>query len=1046
MVAPIYIIAVALGIAFLLAFLKSRGSKVAEFIMELTIAFMAFISLQWLIGFLSGTVTEKTVYTAGFEPPFSINLVMGKMEAFFASLVNVAGLLGGVYLRKRLKEQGANAVIVYLLLFMGLNAIIMTRDIFNLFVFLEISSVAIVGLILLQRDVNAIAAGFKYLMAIGVISGLMLIGIIFVYQFTGSLYLNDIIGANLTTFKGGIVAVFLVLIAVVLELKPFPANGWALDVYQSANPGLAALISAAFASALIFVLHKLMPIAGSDWQIIFATIGAVTFVGSNLLGIKQSSARRLLGYSSVGQMGLLVMITGLTQFLNDKLTLIAYGILISHYLAKAGLFWLAGIIENDNIRNWSVLRKKPFLLVIFGTFVFALIGFPPFPSFFAKWELIMQLAANAGYTWVVLILLGSFLEGVYLFRWLGYAIKLDNLDLPDFKITWEKIIPVAIVSVGLYILGYFATPIAGGAGNLNFIAIAFVIVIFLVDFLPAKLKNAIAIAAIALYGYTFMPGLYETDGLRFFFSIIFIIGGILTLIPGFAYSGKRRGFYPAVLLMYAGLGELLTAETMLQFFFAWEIMTIGSYILIIRGKHSITHGYSYMLFSVGGAYLLLAGFGIAFASSGMQNLEALANITTLAGWASALIAIGFMTKTATLGLHIWLPGAHAEAESDVSPMVSAILLKAGVFGLVLLLIHLGADKAMEHPLVYVLGWLGALTALIGNLSAVFQEDAKRLLAYSSIGQLGYILFAFAIMTHVGWLAGFTYTINHFLYKALLFLIIGGIVLRLKTHNMYEMGGLIKRMPYSFIAVLVGIIALAGMPPLSGFAGKWLFYNAGIERGWYFQGAIVFFAGIIAFLYLYRLIHAIFLGQLKDKHRTVQEISPWFLIPAYILIIGIMVFSAMPELVLKPVGQFTAQYFPNETLQWQADGTAIGQLGYWNNTQIMIVVMGAFALILLWLLMLNRNAKKVEQFNMVYASERPERPETTHIAYNMFAHYNKALGFISTPRITGVWNWISEGVHALADQVRRIYTGNGQAYILHVLAYIVIVYLLTTGGF
>lgn len=442
---------------------------------------------------------------------------------------------------------------------------------------------------------------------------------------------------------------------------------------------------------------------------------------------------------------------------------------------------------------------------------------------------------------------------------------------------------------------------------------------------------------------------------------------------------------------------------------------------------------------------MLAGMGIAYAVTNLTGLEALSNITEYAGWAFTLIAIGFMTKTATLGVHIWLPGAHAEAESDVSPMVSAILLKAGVFGLVLLFISMGAENAADHSLMYVLGWLGAITALMANLAAVFQEDAKRLLAYSSIGQLGYILFAFTIMTHVGWLAGLTYTINHFMYKAILFLIVGGIVLRLKTHNMYEMGGLIKRMPYSFIAVLIGIVALSGLPPLSGFTGKWLFYNASIGKGWYFQGAVIFFSGIIAFLYLYRLIHSVFLGQLKDEHHTVKEISPWFLVPSYILILGIMVFSALPEVILQPFGKVTAEFFPSSPLEWKGDGTAIGQLGYWNGSQIMIIVMAAFALMVLWLIMLNRNAKKIKQFNIVYAGERPERPETTHISYNMFAGYNKALGFLVAPGITKAWKWISESITEIADQGRRIYNGNGQTYLVHVLAYVIIVYLITTGG-
>ena len=1046
MVDPVYIVGAGLGMAFLLGLIKKAGKDAAATVMLLTLVFMTFVSVQWLYSTLFAGASPHYTFTAGFQPPFSISLLMGKTEAFFTTLINAAGLLGGLYLWERLKKQGANAMIVFLLLFVGLNVMVMTRDIFNLFVFLEISSVAIVGLVLIQKEDQAIAAGFKYLIATGIISGIMLIGIIFVYQYAGSLYINDIIENDLTTIKGGLLALFLILIAVALELKPFPANGWALDLYQSAHPGIGALVSAGFASAMFFVLHKLMPLAGTEWNEAFATIGAVSFLGSNLFGIKQGHARRLLGYSSVGQVGLLVMIAGLSQFLNEKFTLIAYGIIISHYLAKAGLFWLNGIIQKDGLREWAVLRKKPFLLVIFGTFIFALIGFPPFPSFYAKWELIMQLSSGAGYIWIAVILTGSLFEAIYLFRWLGYAIKLDHTALPSFKLCWNRILPVVIAALGLFVLGYYATPIAQGAGNINLIPLGFVVLIFFLDFLPARIKNILAIAAMAFYGYMIMPGFYESDGLRFIFSIIFIMGGILTLVAGFAYTGKRPGFYPAVLLMYAGLGQLLTAETMLQFFFAWELMTVGSYILIIRGKRSMPHGFSYMMFSVAGAYLMLAGFGIAYAGSGLTGLHALVDIPLFANWAYVLIAIGFMTKTATLGLHIWLPGAHAEAESDVSPMVSAILLKAGVFGLVLLFIQMGAENASQHTLMYVLGWLGAITALVANLSAVFQEDAKRLLAYSSIGQLGYILFAFSLMTHVGWLAGFTYTLNHFLYKALLFLIIGGIVLRVKTHYMYEMGGLIKRMPYSFIAVLIGIVALAGMPPLSGFAGKWLFYNAGLAKGWYFQGGIVFFAGIIAFLYLYRLIHSIFLGQLKDKHRTVKEISPWFLVPAYILILGIMVFSAKPGWILRPFGQVTAQYFPADPLQWKADGTAIGELGYWNGTQIMIIVIGVFALITLWLILLNRNAKKVEQFNIVYAGERPERPETTHISYNMFSAYNKALGFLVAPVISGMWHRAYSGLHDFADQLRRIYNGNGQTYAIHLLAYVVIVYLLTTGGF
>ncbi|MFW6103902.1 MAG: hypothetical protein ACOC59_02430 [Bacteroidota bacterium] len=162
---------------------------------------------------------------------------------------------------------------------------------------------------------------------------------------------------------------------------------------------------------------------------------------------------------------------------------------------------------------------------------------------------------------MAVIIIGSFLEGVYLFRWLSYALKLDYQEIPAYQVPWNKILPITFVSIGLYMLGYFATPIASGAVNISFLPLAMVMVIFFLDFLPASLKNVLAISALAYYGYMTMPGLYESESLRFIFSIIFIIGGILTLLAGFAYKDKRKGFYPAALLMYVGLGQLLTADT-----------------------------------------------------------------------------------------------------------------------------------------------------------------------------------------------------------------------------------------------------------------------------------------------------------------------------------------------------------------------------------------------------------------------------------------------------------------------------------------------------
>ncbi len=1038
MISPIHIISIGLGVAFSLGFVNKKAKNLAVVLMLLAIALMGTISATWLAKLYAGAEAVQ-IFTAGFKPPYSINLLMGIHEAFLTSIINLVGLLGGLYLLGSLKKAGNHAIMVFLILIMGLNVVIMTRDAFNLFVFMEIVSIATAGLIIITETGKSVQAGFKYLLATGIISGIYLLGIVFAYYYSGTLNIDGLAVANLSVLKGGSVAVMMVLVSLVLELKPFPANGWALDVYEAANPGIAALISAASATAFYFVLYKVLAIADSNWYNIIAIAGLITFVGSNLFGIKQDKAQRLLGYSSVGQLGLLMAILGLKPYLGEKVEFIAVTILISHYLAKAGLFWLAGLIEKENLKDWAVLRRKPYLLVLFGTFVFALIGFPPFPSFYGKWELILSLSASHQYFIVALILIGSFLEGIYLFRWLGFAIKMDFDGLPEIKLEWNKLVPIVLFGVLAYATGYYTSTFMDGLQGMNYIPLLFIVLLYFIDFLPIYIKNTFAIIGMAFYSYLTLPELYNTDLLRFIFSAIFVVGGILTLIAGYAYKGKRQGFYPVAMLMYVGLAMIIQATNTLGFFFGWELMTAGSYFLIIRGKKSMPHGLSYMLFSIAGAYAILAGFGLSFAETLSITLASLSQISINTTLIFSLLVVGFMTKTASLGLHIWLPGAHAEAESDVSPMVSAILLKAGVFGLMILMIAMGHSPEAAN-IAYVLGWLGAITALIGNLAAAFQEDAKRLLAYSSISQLGYILFALAMMSHLGWMTAMVYSINHFLYKAILFLTIGAVVLRVGTHYMYKMGGLIKNMPMAFIAVLIGIIALSGVPPLSGFAGKWLFYNAVIDKHWYFQGAIVFFSGIIAFLYLFKLIYSVFLGQLKDNLRHVKDISIWFAIPVYILIIGIMIFSAKPQWILQPLGAMISQWYPDSALSWDG-GLAHAPYGYWNGSGVMITVGIMFSVLFGWLLLVSRKATKVSQFNIVYSAEAPQRPETTHMSYNIYAGYNKALGWLVAPKITEFWETMSDWAHSVAHYGRQLYSGNTQVYLTYVVAYMLAVYFI-----
>ena len=1048
MVDPIYLIVLALGTAFLLGLPKKTAPALQVGLTILALAAMTALAGTWAYGILTGSAVETAVYTAGFEPPLSINLFMGRAEAVILTLINLAALLSALSLTGEHRHASTYMLMLLMVFVMGLNGVVMTRDLFNLFVFIEIVSIASAGLIALRSSLNQLSAGFKFIIAGALASGLMLIGIVFTYYLTGSLNI-DVIGKIMTPALAstGFVGLFLVFMGVMLELKPFPVNGWGLDAYEASVPGVSALVAAGTATALFYAFTKVMDMMGPVFLPASAVIGALSFLGMNILALKQEKAQRLLGYSSISQMGLIVLAFSLIRLFDlENGAFILFGLLVSHALAKALLFWLSGIIQRELLTEWGVMKEKKILIAPFVVGIAALLALPPFPSFFAKWDLVMGLASRGGLVWMFIILGGSLLEAVYLMRWFGNAVK--NPGDGVVKLIWKlgTVIPVVAAAALLLGLGFASTGLSVFEVDFNWILLAAVVVLMLVDFLPGIVKNLILMGAIGYYGYGFVMA---AESYRSVFALIFTIGALVTLIPGFGEKGRRTGFYPAAALMFAGLIGLIEATEFLGFFLSWEIMTLGSYFLILRGKESKPHALSYMLFSLGGAYLILAGFALAYAGTGSTSLslEVLkaAAVIPGSGIIFALLAVGFMTKMASAGLHIWLPGAHAEAETDVSPMVSGILLKAGVFGLLMTAISVGEQSIGPVNLPYVLSWIAVITALVANYMAAMQEDAKRLLAYSSIGQMGYALFGISLMSHLGWLSALTISIVHCIYKVTLFLAVGGVVKRTGTKNMYQMGGLIGRMPLSFISVLISIIALSGIPPLAGFSGKWIAYNAVLEKRWILQGAVAGTAGIVAFLYLFRLIFAIFLGQLKDNHRKVRE-APFFIILPQMLMLGVvMYFSFLPGSLLRPIGEILKDFAPAGALEWQGN-LAISQYGYWNGVAVMWVFMALFVVFFLILTINGRKAQWIKQFNIVYAAERPSRPETTHFSYNFFAPVRKALGFLEYPFTTRFWDGVADFFHAVAGFFRRVYTGNGQTYLLQLVVFVVLTFMLTKGGF
>ncbi|SFJ05687.1 proton-conducting transporter membrane subunit [Celeribacter neptunius] len=1039
MVSPLLILAAGLGAAFLLGLLRQTSERAAFYVTIAALGFMGFIALSWTVGLALGDALPVMITTAGTAPPFAINLFMGGMEAALISVVTLTGLLSAFYMRKDLLRLGRRVMAVLLVLIMALSGLIMTRDLFNLFVFIELIVIASAGLILLSRDTRALGAGFKYLVVSQVISILLLVGVIFTYHANGSLNIDDI-PARPMVFTGASLAIFLVLIALVLELKPFPANGWALDIYESAHPGFSAIFSAASGTAAAFAAFKLFDVAGPAWLPLATGIGIVTFVGANLLALAQSHDRRLLGYSSVGQIGLVLMVIGQADILGATLPYVAGGILISHAVAKSGLFWLSGLVKGRELSDWAALRDNPVLIVAFATFIAMLTGLPPFPAFYAKWALVHALMANGAFALTAAFLIAALIEAAVLFRWFGMAIKRESRRAVVVNLTYEAVVLLAMGTS--FVLSWIWGAASGQENLITLVPLLFALLFLPLDIFPAKAKNLLAIAGLVVW---FALSFHGLDPIRLVFLIIMVLGGALLLLASFHAEGRRMGFYTPAMLMFAGMALLITSETSFQFFAAWEFLTVGSYFLILRGHDSEPHALSYIVFSLGGAFALLAGFALASGGKFTFFVSELSEIAPqVAPYVFVLLAIGFLTKTAVMGLHIWLPGAHAEAETDVSPMVSGILLKAGLFGLFILLLEMGHQTLYGIDLTVVLVWLGALSAFVGAVLAAFQEDAKRLLAYSSISQMGYAVFGLALMNHLGWLLALMFAINHFVYKSMLFLAVGGVKERTHTKLMYKMGGLITLMPYTFVSVLVGIIAMSGVPPLSGFGGRWIFYNAIMSTDLRLPMILVFMSGPVGFLYLFRLIHSIFLGQPKDELRMVKEAPFWIVAPQMLFVAFLIAFAALPGMILRRVDGYIGQIFGDQPLTWS--GRIVdSQFGTWNPVAIWGVIAVVFITILLLLIWMNHNAQRVKQFNIVFSAERPFKPQTTHFAWNFFAPYRKAMGFLEAPIATGFWTGVSNALHGTAEFTRKFYTGNGQTYAVQLLLFVVAVYLIVLGS-
>ncbi|HEU5218814.1 MAG TPA: proton-conducting transporter membrane subunit, partial [Gemmatimonadales bacterium] len=386
--------------------------------------------------------------------------------------------------------------------------------------------------------------------------------------------------------------------------------------------------------------------------------------------------------------------------------------------------------------------------------------------------------------------------------------------------------------------------------------------------------------------------------------------------------------HAGVALLLAAMVGVVTAQAIVPFLLAWETMAVGAYFLIVfESERNDTRraGFVYLVLTHAGTLALIAMFLAWSAHRPDLTFAGLASGPALpAGGAIVLVLalLGFGVKAGIAPLHFWLPGAHAAAPSHVSALLSGVMLKMGIYGLLRVIVLIGAIPAWW-------GWLllslGLASGVLGVLWALGQHDVKRVLAYSSVENVGIIVMGLGLgvlgqvyrdprVTILAFTAVLLHTLNHALFKTLLFLGAGALVRATHTRLIDRLGGVSRRMPLTALAFGIGTVAIIGLPPLNGFVGEWVALQALLatgRQGGVLPPAVFAAAGLaliagLALACFVRVGGAVFLGRPRSAAATRAQADDWtLLLPMFPLALSCLVIGLIPRLVVNPASALAA---------------------------------------------------------------------------------------------------------------------------------------------
>ncbi len=398
--------------------------------------------------------------------------------------------------------------------------------------------------------------------------------------------------------------------------------------------------------------------------------------------------------------------------------------------------------------------------------------------------------------------------------------------------------------------------------------------------------------------------------------VLLLIASVSTVVLPFAARSvaaeiarkHQTLFYAMWLLCLAGLLGMVATGDAFNVFVFLEVSSLSTYVLVSMGarrdKRALTAAYDYLIMGTIGATFFVIGIGFLYAATGTLNMADMAAIIRENGadrtiqTAFAFIVVGMGLKVAVYPLHLWLPNAYTYAPSVVSAFLGGTATKAAIYVLMRFMFTVFRPEFLfeVRALDLIMVPLALVAMFAGSIIAIFQRDMKRMLAYSSIAQIGYILLGIGFLTETGLSAAVIHLFNHGITKAALFMGAGALIFRSGSSFYRSLEGLGRTMPFTGFAIVIAGLSLIGVPGTAGFISKWLLVQAAIEKGWWPIALAVVASSLLAVIYVWRVVEVLYMKEPKSAG-TRDEAPVSMLVPLWIAAAATVYFGFATELTL-----------------------------------------------------------------------------------------------------------------------------------------------------